>query len=157
MSISRPVTLATGKITQLHFHLSSTQPAGNIVENPDAKLSYLEKGIPDRWRSITVGGRTAWTSTTARVTPKTTYRCGAILKDPKARVKFSFAAAPGTKGPGTQIVTLELPAGQTHPAELRYTADEHRWGVAAHVQGTKPLAETIERLWVVPEIPPPAR
>jgi len=151
MTLSPPVTLTTGEATHLDLALVPTEPAGNIVENPDAKLSYLEKGVPDRWRALTVGGRTTWTSTTARVTPKVTYRCGAILQDPKARVRFSFSVAPGKKGSGISIVTLNLPTGQTRPAELRYTADEHRAGVSVHVQTTKPLSESIERVWVVPE------
>ena len=66
MSLSPPVTLATGKATHLDLTLPPTEPAGNIVENPDARLSYLEKGVPDRWRALTVAERTVWTSPAAQ-------------------------------------------------------------------------------------------
>lgn len=153
-TLSAHVTLTTGDTKRLDLTLVPTEPAGNIVENPDARLSYLEKDVPDRWRAVTVGKSTAWTSTTARVKPKVTYRCGAVLKDPKARVKFSFSPAPGKKGGGISIVTLSLPPGETNPAEVRYTADAVRFSVSVHVQTTKPLAEAIQRVWVVPETTP---
>ncbi len=35
-----------------------------------------------------------------------------------------------------------------------FYADEHRVGVSVHVQTNKPLAQSIERVWVVPEETP---
>ena len=85
----------------------------------------------------------------ARVTPRKTYRCGAVLKDPTARVKFQFSLQLLKKD--MLPATIELATGQTNPPEVRYTADLLRWSVTPLVETDKPLSEAIERVWVVPE------
>ena len=88
--VSVPITLMAGKTAHLDFTLPPTDPAGNLVENPDATLSYLQEGVPDRWRRVRVGGKRVWQSAAARVKPGVSYRLGAALKDPAARVHFRF-------------------------------------------------------------------
>ncbi|MCR4414308.1 MAG: hypothetical protein NUV77_17965 [Thermoguttaceae bacterium] len=92
MQVSEPVTLEVGKVAKVDFPLAPTDPPGNIVENPDARLCTLGKDKPDRWQARSVGGQTIGTSTPAPVVAGTLYRCGAVLKDPKARVSFIFRA-----------------------------------------------------------------
>ena len=181
MAVSESVTLEVGKVATLDFHLTPTEPAGNIVENPDAKLCCLEKSVPDRWQARASGGQTTWTSTPAPVVAGTLYRCGAVLKNPKARVSFIFRAkadlrevksASGItdladwlglprevregKGDYTWVLrgdplSLTLAAGQTRPREQCFPAGEpYTAGVVVEVQTDKPLAEAIERVWVVP-------
>jgi hypothetical protein len=115
--IGGPVVVEAGKTTRLDFTLPPTAPGGNLVENPDGRLSYLVEGTPDRWNK---GAGNTWTSAKAVVAAQTTYRCGAVLRDPKAKVRFQFQPAP--KG-GATAVNLDLPAGELQPAEARQAAD----------------------------------
>ncbi len=147
--LSEPISLIRGRTAKLDFALPSCEPAGNILENPDARLYYLEAGQPDRWRRLRFGGTWTWVGAGARVTPRKTYRCGAVLKDPTARVKFQFSLQLLKKD--MLPATIELATGQTNPPEVRYTADLLRWSVTPLVETDKPLSEAIERVWVVPE------
>lgn len=160
MAISEPVTLEVGKVVKLDFRLTATEPMGNIVENPDARLCTLQPDKPDRWEKKVVNGRTIWTSTPAPVVAETLYRCGAVLKDRKARVSFVFLAKAELreeKGNYKWVwkadpVRLTLMQDQTHPREECYLATEpHTGGVVVEVETDKPsLTDAIERVWIVP-------
>lgn len=89
-AISKPVQIETGKTVQVDLHLRPTDPPRNIVYNPDAKLSSLAKDRPDRWEARSVGKQIVWTSAIAPVVAGKIYRCGAIVKDPNAQVRFVF-------------------------------------------------------------------
>lgn len=151
------VTLRAGEEARLDVGLEATEPAGNILENPDGRLSYLEKGAPDRWRVVPAAagekpaaGVRTWASAAARVEPGRTYRVGAVLADPEATVTFLFQPRPGTKGAKAEPVRVTLLAGQARPPEVRLTADKTRAAVEVRVTSPKPLVEAIERVWIVP-------
>lgn len=170
VAVSEPVTLEAGKVTKLDFQLAPTDPSGNIIENPDAKLCVLEKDKPDRWEASSSDSDRwmTWISTPAPVVLGMLYRCGAALKDPKARVSFVFRAravlrevknASGItnladwlqlphevregKGDYTWVsrsdpVSLTL-APSTHPPERCFLATEpYTAGVVVEVQTEKP-------------------
>lgn len=144
--IQGPITLGQGRRVELNFDLKPTEPAGNIIENPDGCLSYLDPVAPDRWKQA--GG--VWTSTAAWVKPGERYRCGAALKDPGARVSFRFEARPAKDGksPEPQICPLTLDgAGK---GEVIVQAGDQRISVAVVVESTQSLTEVIDRVWVVP-------
>lgn len=156
--MSPPIPLQAGEETRLDITLASVEPAGNVIENPDATLAYLDPAVPDRWRTVTVAAGasrapgTTWSSAAARVEPKRAYRCGAVLRDAEATVAFYFEPAPGKKETRPPTLRVPLPAGQLHPEELRVQADEARATVVVQVTTRKPLREAIERVWVVPVI-----
>lgn len=127
MSISQPVTLEAGKIVTLDFQLPATDPAGNIVENPEAKLCVLEKDKPDRWQARSSGGRTIWTSTPAPVVAGALYRCGAVLKDPKARVSFIFRAKADLREAKSASGITNLADWLRLPREVREGKGDWTW------------------------------
>jgi hypothetical protein len=148
--VSDPITLVAGKTAHLDFTLPSTEPAGNLVENPDVTLSYLQEGAPDRWRRVQVGGKRVWQSAPARVKSGVSYRLGAALKDPAARVHFRFLLRVMKREWNATLVSL--PPGETAPAEKRFAPNILHSAVQVLVETDKPLAEAIDRVWVVPEV-----
>lgn len=150
LQVAGPVTLGAGQTARLDFTLPPTDPAGNVIENPDAALSYLEEGIPDRWRRVRVGSKWAWQSAAARVKPGVSYRLGAVLKDPGARVSFRFLLKLMKREMMPTLVAL--PAGETVPAEKRFTPGMLHSAVQVLVETEKPLPEVIDRVWAVPEV-----
>jgi len=141
--VSEPVTLTTGETTRLDLALPPTDPPGNIIENPDGTLSYLQPGVPDRWRVSGNAPKRTWSSMPARLTKGHEFRCGALLKDPAATVRFRFTDVPDTP-------ERALPAGELAPAEFTVTSGEKPGAVTVVVESEKPLTEAIERVWVVP-------
>lgn len=150
--ISEPITLKVGQETRLDISLPETDPPGNIVENPDGRLSYLVPGEPDRWRRASpVGKPSPWLSAVAIVNPGTNYRCGAVLKDPQAKVSFRLESRPG-KDPNRQPpIVHELKLDGKLQGELTATPDVQHMRLVVQVQSSRPLSEAIERVWVVPE------
>lgn len=149
--LSAPVRLDVGRATRLDIALTATDPPGNIVENPDARLAYLPNDVPDRWKRASPKGKPSpWVSAAARVKPKATYRCGAVLKDPEAKVSFRFQPRPGKDGNRGSAVVCPLNVDGKLRGELTTTLDDRRQSVVVQVQSSRPLAEAIERVWIVP-------
>ena len=142
--ISDPVTVQTGGEVCVDLVLPPTEPPGNIIENPDAKLSYLPGGAPDRWKPLPV-----WTSTAAIVAPKTTYRCGAEVKDESVEVSFVFQGPNGDPAKMVLPVTERLAFTGKSQAERTVTTDDKRATVLVQVHSKRPLADVIGRVWVI--------
>jgi hypothetical protein len=153
--ISEPITLEAGKPAKLDVSLPAAEPAGNIVENPTGQLAYLQSGAPDRWKAAPTAKPTIWLSFPAWVKPGTTYRCGAALKDPAAKVSFRFLGKPGKDGKTPPPVVCPLEMNGKSRAELTTIPDAQRREVVVQVQSSRPLAEVIESVWVVPEVQKP--
>jgi hypothetical protein len=152
VQISKPVHLESGGQTRLDMQLKGTNPAGNIIENPDGRLESLQPGVADRWTVIPGGPQPLWSSTGAYAAPNTTYRCGAILKDPAAKVQFVFRGRPSPQNKHPQPLICPLSFDGKLRGELTITPDAPRWDIAVQVRTTRPLKEAIERVWVVPEV-----
>jgi hypothetical protein len=155
VQVSKPVHLETGRPTRLDFDLKATSPAGNVIENPDARVESLQPGVADRWTTVAAGPSPLWTSTGAYVAPHTTYRCGAILKDPAAKVQFVFAGRSSLQNKHPQPLICPLSLDGKLRGELVTTSDDQRWNVTVQVRTTRPLKEAIEKVWVVPEVEKP--
>ena len=84
-------------------------------------------------------------SAAALVNGPATVRCGAVLKDPEAKVRFDFGRLGG----------VDLASGGTNPPESRFKV-EGRAAVVVLVETAKPFNQAVERVWVVPEAAPPA-
>jgi hypothetical protein len=149
--------LEQGKQTWMDFSLSATQPPGNIIQNPDGKLSYLPGGTPDRWQSTGAAPKHVWLSAAAAVQAGTTYHCGAMVLDATAQVTFRFQPAydkNGQKGPDLvlplQFGRLSV-SGPPESAERTVTLDGRRWSaVVVEVQTPHPLSRVLEQVWVTP-------
>jgi hypothetical protein len=150
--ISAPIRLEAGQKAKLDIALAPTDPRANIVQNPDGRLDYLHSGAPDRWKRASPKGKPSpWVSSAERVKPLATYRCGAVLKDPAAKVSFRFQTRLNKEGKHGPATVCPLTVDANLRGELTTTLDAERGTVVVQVQSTRPLAEAIERVWVVPE------
>ncbi len=150
--VSGPVHLESGKQTRLDIDLPATNPAGNIIENPDGRLESLQPGVADRWTVVSTGNPSLWTSTGAYVAPHMTYRFGAAVKDPAAKVQFVFQAKPAPKDKRPKPLMVPLRLDGKLRGELTATLDADRWTVVVQVRSSRPLTQAIENVWVVPEV-----
>jgi len=139
-TVSDPVALTKGQIAQVDLALPPTDPPGNILQNPTGTLSYLAPG-PDRWGQ----GGGHWSSRVASLDEGVTYRCGAVLKDPTAKVSFRFATPAGAE-------SVALAEGTAQPAEVTYTCASRGTTVSAVVDSARQLTQVLERVWVVPVV-----
>lgn len=145
--IRGPIALKEGRTAALNFELEAAEPRGNIIENPDGRLAYLDPDIPDRWRQA--GGN--WMSTAAWIKPGAQYRCGALLKDTAARVSFRFEAQQKDgRIPPPQVAELELEG--RNRGEVLVKAGSNKVSVMAVIESTLPLGKVVEKVWVVPDL-----
>jgi len=89
-------------------------------------------------------------SSEARVKSGATYRCGAVLKDPAAKVSFRFQTGLNKEGKHGPAVVCPLAVDANLHGELTTALDKQRGSVVVQVHSSRPLAEAIERVWVVP-------
>jgi hypothetical protein len=144
--VSDPITLESGKPARLDIALAETDPPGNLVQNPDGRLSYVNPDIPDRWHKY---GDSGWNAEYIPVNAKqySTYRCGAILKDPAATVTIFFNIARPRHD--TKILRLEF-NGKLR-TEVTTSLDAKYSEALIIVHSPHPLTDAIEKVWLVPE------
>lgn len=140
--VSAPVTLTAGQVTELKLDLPADEPAGNMVQNPRGTIAVLT-AEPERWH---YRDKVGWI-TEVGVEKGLTYRCGAILRDPQARVSFTTMRLRGLP-PLTQ--ELGAVAAGVAPPEVTVTAGEDEYAIDVAVRTTRPLAEALEKVWIVP-------
>ena len=138
---SAKVKLQPGKTAQVEISLQSAEPAGNLVYNPDGRLKLLPGPTPDRW---THQGNT-YTSAPITLKRRMTYLCGAIRKDPQAKIFFHMPGVPRGGQPTPPPIRKELPP-DGNPLEL--ASDPDHMTIIVQVQSQKPLPEAIEKVWV---------
>jgi hypothetical protein len=136
--VSEPVLLSEKATSACDLTLPAAEPAGNIIQNPDGALSYLTQG-PDRWQR----SGTRWLSSLSGLDNGASYRYGALIKDPQAKVSFHFARIIGG-----EPTTLQLSPGD---GEQIFVCDGAGLSVTVSVDTGLPLTEAVERVWVVPE------
>ncbi|MCS7305350.1 MAG: carboxypeptidase regulatory-like domain-containing protein [Thermoguttaceae bacterium] len=135
------VQLQPGKTARLEFHLQSTEPAGNLVYNPDGRLHLLPNATPDRW---TKQGNT-YSSAPITLRRRMSYLCGAVRKDPQAKIFFHMPGVQQGGQPTPQPIRKELPADGS---QLELASDPDHMTMIVQVESTKPLTEAIEKVWV---------
>lgn len=140
---SEPVTLKTGETTTVPVTLPATDPAGNLVENPDGRLSYLKADEPDRWRPVGGAKPAAWGNMPVVLTKGHSFRCGATLRDPQARAKLWVFV-------GTSRTEHALQDADGKPLECQVTADQGGMTCQIVVETTGALPAALEKAWVVP-------
>jgi len=150
--VSDPVVVKRGAAVDIALSLKESEPAGNLVENPDGGFEIYLSGSPDRWRDrslVAWGGRTNryWRSSFVRMQTGTVYRCGASLKDPHTKVQFCLFDKPWEmKG----LYPLTLSEGQ-RSGETKVLPTAGCYKMVVEVLADKPLTNVIEKVWVVPE------
>lgn len=150
--VSEPITLKSGAQARLDILLPETDPPGNLVENPDGRLAYLKPDDPDRWSKKD----NTWRSSQIVLQPHTTYRCGAVLKDPAARVSFYFYTTSQTYYPQSSDKNkISLKSNGKLCAETTVSLDSQRRFAFVYVESSRPLTDAIEKVWLVPESPLP--
>jgi hypothetical protein len=144
--IAAPITLESGKPARLDIALSETDPPGNLVQNPDGRLSYVNLNIPDRWRKY---GDHGWVTEEISMNAKqySTYRYGAILKDPTAKVTIYFETAL----PRHDTMKRPLEFNGKRRTEETISLDPMYCAVVITVQSSHLLTDAIEKVWLVPE------
>ncbi len=140
--VSAPVTLAVGQTVTADIVLPPDDPPGNIIRNPHGDIALLTPA-PDRW---TCYENTRWVSRSIPVQSGLTYRVGAVLRDPQARVTVTTVKV---QPPNVDQTLAPVPGGQA-VQEMRITATDRDWAMAVQVETAKPLAEAIKRVWVAP-------
>jgi hypothetical protein len=145
--VSEPIVLESGKPARLAIALPETDPPGNLVQNPDGRLSYVNPDIPDRWRKY---GDSGWYTEDVRVNAKqySTYRCGAVLKDPAAMVVVWFNTPPEIPH---EHIKLPLEFNGKLRAEATVHLDAKYGSAVIIVHSHRPLTDAIEKVWLVPE------
>lgn len=138
------VRLAQGQEARLDFELVPSPVAGNLMENPEAAVSTIQAGVPDRWRCRGSGAEREWRSAFVTVRSGVTYRLGAALKDPEARVTFVFTRPYPPKDFKPQEVALEKGA-----SEVKKAAGNGCSLLYVSLKSPRPLGEVIERVWAV--------
>lgn len=141
--VSGPVALVAGQTATADVVLPPDDPPGNIILNAHGNIAVLSPD-PDRW---TCYEKTRWVSRSAPVEAGLTYRCGAVLKDPQAKVTV-VTIKKGTAPQVKQELAAVQP-GQVTP-EVQIVATAEDIAIAVQVETTRPLAEAIERVWVAP-------
>jgi len=140
--VSGPVTLVAGQTAVVDVVLPADDPPGNIIRNPRGDIALLSPA-PDRW---TCYENTRWVSRSIPVQAGLTYRVGAVLRDPQAKVTLVTIKVQ----PPNVEQTLAPALGGPGAEEIRVAATEGDWAMALHVETTKPLPEAIERVWIAP-------
>jgi hypothetical protein len=145
--VSEPIELESGEPARLDIVLPETDPPGNLVQNPDGRLSYVNPDIPDRWRKY---GDSGWNTEDIPVNAKqySTYRCGAILKDPAAKVVVWFNTPPGIHRDHIKL-PLEF-NGKLRAEATVHLGDKYDAAIII-VHSSRPLTDAIEKVWLVPE------
>ena len=138
------VSLVQGQEAHLNIALEAGRVAGNLVENPDASASTLQSGVPDRWRARGGGAEREWRSAFVTVRSGETYRLGAALKDPAARVVFVFTR----RYPPKEFKPLEV-ALQKGVSEVRQKTGGGCSLLYVSVKSPRPLGEVLECVWAV--------
>ncbi|HOM16107.1 MAG TPA: carboxypeptidase regulatory-like domain-containing protein [Thermoguttaceae bacterium] len=135
------VKLEPGKTAQVEIQLQSAEPAGNLVYNPDGQLRLLGNQTPDRW---THQGKT-YTSAPITLKRRMTYVCGAVRKDPQAKIFFHMPGVQRGGQPTPPPIRKELPADS---GQMELASDPDHMTIIVQVQSTKPLTEAIEKVWI---------
>jgi hypothetical protein len=146
--ISDTVVLKGGEVAKLDLALPATEPAGNIVVNPEFRIYRVRREAPDYWgyRPGNPPADKDPVSLRILILSNRIVQCGAVLKDPATRVRFEFSGDTGGAGPALIL------------GPNTYGSVDKLWGPAARdtwatitVETTRPPGDVVERVWMVPE------
>ncbi len=147
--ISDPVTVKEKASAKILCNLKPSNPAGNLIENPEGALAFVRPGIPDRWYTgFWFFPKDKWVSGQIVIQPKRWYRMGAALKDPNVKVELIFVekgASYSTRKGAPLVTTLK------HGETSRVFATEQYSHACVEIFSDKPFSEIVEKIWLVPE------
>ncbi len=161
LAISEPQTLAAGKTESVSLGLHSTEPAGNLIYNPDGQLSTYVEGMADRWMELAPlkDGTRTYLSAAVPVMAGKKLRFGAALLDPAARV--SFIIVPQTKLGAVQDCSRTMKLDPTFEVTASFTGGggggqgNPPQGMPSftliYVETSKPLHQALAKVWLQAE------
>lgn len=143
-----PVTLRDGEVTTIAVRLTPTEPAGNLVYNPDDKLKSLVPDLPDRWSLVSTEKSKVWSSAVIPLQEGEKYRCGVVIKSPGTRVTLQVSGAKGS-----QVKRTLLGHKSSSDSESKYeqelTAELGDTSLNVQIETAGDLSDAIENVWVI--------
>lgn len=164
LAVSDPVSVGEAGPVTKDLDLAPASIAGNLVYNPEMRLSTQVKGQPDRWMELAPleDGRRAFMNAPVPLSGKRTLRIGVTLRNPAAKVEFFVL--PRSRKAAIQDCsrTLRIDPAFATAAEFTGRGGEARVPseteggtfVLLHVTGPGSLGDLVEKVWVVPEESP---
>lgn len=148
LAISDPIKVENRKITNININLPPSEPPMNLIYNPDFKLFYIWENIPDRWFK-----KIGWqypssflTSSIVTLPKQTSFKCGAILKDTKTKIKFEFRETLWGKPIETIILT-----GNNNREEIFLSKDKVLFCIVI-VETEENVWDKVEKVYLIPEV-----
>lgn len=158
--ISESKNLSTTASASVEIVLPPSRTPGNLVYNPELKLSSYQPQQPDRWMELAplADGRRVLMNAPVPVEGGKSYRIGAKLRDPAARVVFHLLPRSGKAAIQDCSRTMKIDPG--FPVTAAFTGEGGETTAKAESPGVnfilvvietpKAATEAVEDLWVVP-------
>ncbi|MCS7237671.1 MAG: hypothetical protein NZ899_05295 [Thermoguttaceae bacterium] len=151
----KEVTLGPGNLTKIDLELSSTDPPGNLVYNPDFCLSTLGVDEPDRWMATPQRVGRVWQSAVVMLRPGKRYQLGVSVNE-KEGVRVSFllttvpAGKPRSEGKTEQIVLWPAEGKQSpEPVEIAIAEGTGSASLTGQIITNLKPAQAVNNIWVV--------
>jgi hypothetical protein len=157
LSASATVELVAGENTEIGLELKPTDPAGNLVYNPDTSLSTLGNGQPDRWQRVPQRIGQVWDSAVVPLQPGAKYELGVRLKKLDGpRVLFLLTTVPPGQPQSaatTQRIVLWPAEGKSLPESIHLHLGQDLGSCSLRVQigsgQEEELGDILEKVWIV--------
>lgn len=152
------LTLRPDDVTVVEIALAPTDPPGNLVYNPDFRLSTLGLDEPDRWTATAQRVGRLWQSATIGLRPGKRYQLGTKLNHADGvRVGFlltTLAAGRPRPEAKTEYIPLWPAEGKSTPQPVEIAIDEKigSASVVGQVITELPPQQAVDKIWVV-ELP----
>lgn len=143
-----PVTLRENEKTTITVQLAPTEPAGNLVYNPDGKLRTLIPDLPDRWSVASAEKSKIWSSAVIPLKEGQRYQCGAIIKSPGTRV--SLLVAGERRNQVKRVIVGYKSSGESESRyEQEITAEPGDTSLSIQIETAGDLSDAVDKVWVI--------
>jgi hypothetical protein len=158
--ISEPENLSTAASASVEIDLPPSQTPGNLVYNPELTLSTYQPQQPDRWMELAplADGRRVLMNAPVPVEGGKSFRIGAKIRDPAARVLFHLLPRSGKAA--IQDCSRTMKIDPAFPVTKVFAGEGGEATVKAESPGVnyflivietpQAVTEAVEDLWVVP-------
>jgi hypothetical protein len=146
------IELTANNAAEVAVELEPTEPAGNLVYNPDASLFALGAPEPDRWTSAPQQVGHVWRPAAVPLRPGSAYQVGiALRKLNGVRATCLVSVTPRGKPGTTHQVVLWPVEGKNAPEAVEVRVDPEMASASLTIQifTAEPLQEVMQKVWVV--------
>lgn len=148
MPVTVSVELRENEATSMAIELAPTEPAGNLVYNPDGRIRVLASDLPDRWGQSSSGKNKVWSSAVIPLKVGQKYQCGVVIKSLGTKVSLLVS-----KEHGNQARRVTLGEKTSAESESRYVtnivAEPGDTNLSVQVETNGDLSDAIEKVWVL--------